>query len=101
MIRVTFELLPGGDATRARVIGLLEIANIGGTYLFGDYLVTAKKTPPFKDALEAAWRRAQTIPTEEDEEVLVGRVEGHHRQRRGVYDLAYRALRDLVGSRNP
>ena len=29
MIRCTIEMLPGGDSSKARVIGLVEIANIG------------------------------------------------------------------------
>ena len=28
MIRVTFDLLPGGDASRARTMGIMEIANV-------------------------------------------------------------------------
>ncbi len=48
MLRCTIELLPGGDASRARVIGLVEITNIsGGIGDFGEYAVALKKTPPF------------------------------------------------------
>ncbi|VTZ26737.1 hypothetical protein MPC4_80178 [Methylocella tundrae] len=60
MIRVTFDLLPGGDANRARTIGIMEIANIGihgdGT---ADYAVALKKTPPFAGALRAAWKKGK------------------------------------------
>jgi len=28
MIRVTFDLLPGGDESRIRTIGIMEIANL-------------------------------------------------------------------------
>lgn len=103
MIRATFELLPGGDETRARCIGVMEIANIAmrpdGT---ADYAVALKKTPPFRGALKAAWRKGRVAGGDraldaalagEDDEMIVALAEGHHRTRRGVYDLLYRALR--------
>lgn len=94
MIRCTIELLPGGDETRARTIGLVEIANdLSGTLDLGNYAVTLTKTPPFRGALKAAWKRGTVQRQAEDDEVLSGRVEGHHRTRRGVYDLLYRALK--------
>lgn len=106
MIRITFELLPGGDARRARTIGLMEIANLrthpNGT---ADYGVVLTKCPPFAGALKAAWRKGQLRSDEdgvisqviagEDSEAMIAHVTGHHRSRRGVYDLAYRALRAL------
>lgn len=106
MIRVTFELLPGGDARKARTIGLMEISNLrvnaNGT---GDYGVVLTKCPPFKGALRAAWRKGYLSGDEdgviaqvtagEDSECMVAFVTGHHRSRRGVYDLVYRALRAL------
>lgn len=112
MIRVTFELLPGGDETRARTIGLMEIANVGvrldGT---ADYAVVLKKTPPFSGALTAAWRKGKItddnglvngVIAGEDEEGVVALAEGHHRTQRGVYDLLFRALRACgLDRRNP
>lgn len=92
MIRCTIELLPGGDESRARVIGLVEIANIGGTVELGTYAVILKKTPPFAGALREAWRRGR-YASGEDDEVIAGEVVGHHRTKRGVYDLLYRALK--------
>jgi hypothetical protein len=92
MIRCTIELLPGGRETGKRIIGLVEIANVGGDLLHGDYVVVLKKTPPFAGALRAAWRKGGFDPTAADQEVLAGRVEGHHRTKRGVYDLLYRGL---------
>ena len=106
MIRVTFDLLPGGDARKARTIGLMEISNLrvhaNGT---ADYAVVLTKTPPFKGALKAAWRKGllsfdgdgviAAVTAGEDSECMVAHVTGHHRTRRGVYDLAYRALRAL------
>lgn len=103
MIRVTFDLLPGGNADRARTIGIMEIANIqtrpDGT---ADYAVAMKKTPPFAGALRLAWKRGQVSSDDralnavlagEDHELLTALAEGHHRTRRGVYDLLFRAMR--------
>ncbi|MCB1462117.1 MAG: hypothetical protein KDJ90_06755 [Nitratireductor sp.] len=102
MIRVTFELLPGGDAEKARTIGLMEIANIktlpDGT---ADYGVVLTRTPPFRGALRAAWRKGALrfddravngVVAGEDDETIIAQVSGHHRTRRGVYDLTFRAL---------
>jgi hypothetical protein len=102
VIRVTFELLPGGNADRARTIGLMEIANVetraDGT---ADYAVVLKKTPPFQGALKWAWKRGRVAAVDgviarcidgEDDDAIVALVEGHHRTQRGVYDLLYRAL---------
>ena len=103
MIRVTFELLPGGKETGKRTIGIMEVANIT-TRLDGtaDYAVMMTKTPPFSGALKAAWKKGRvtfddralnSIIASEDDELITGLVQGHHRTRRGVYDLLYRALR--------
>jgi len=102
MIRITFELLPRGVESRARTIGLMEIANIA-TRLDGtaDYAVTMKKTPPFAGALQEAWRKGRLTSADsvingvlagEDEELITALVTGQHRTRRGIYDLFYRAL---------
>lgn len=102
MIRVTFELLPGGREAKARTIGLMEISNIG-TRLDGtaDYAVVLTKTPPFAGALKQAWRKGKLQDSDgiisaaiagEDDETIIATVSGHHRSRRGVYDLAFRAL---------
>lgn len=112
MIRVTFELLPGGNADRARTIGIMEVANVA-TYLDGtaDYAVALKKTPPFSGALRAAWKRGRVTSDDralngvlagEDDELLTALVAGHHRERRGVYDLLFRALVACgLSKRNP
>lgn len=89
MLRCTIELLPGGDESRARTLGLVEIANVGGTEQLGVYKVALKKTPPFRGALKAAWRKGDT----RDSVVLTGNIAGHHRTKRGVYDLLYLALK--------
>lgn len=93
MIRCTVELVPHGDENRKRTIGCIEIANVGGTANVGNYAVVLKKTPPFAGALKAAWRRGVFAAGHEDDDVICGRVEGHHRTKRGVYDLIYRALK--------
>ena len=113
MIRITFELLPGGDASRARTIGLMEIANLR-THANGtaDYGVVLTKTPPFTGALKAAWRKGRLhsdddgvinqVTQGEDSEAMIAHVTGHHRTRRGVYDLVFRALRACrLDTRNP
>ena len=102
MIRVTFDLLPGGDESRTSCIGKMEIANIK-THPSGlaDYVVVLTKTPPFAGALREAWKKGRLTAdgvvngamTGEDEEMIIALAEGHHRTRRGVYDLLFRALR--------
>jgi hypothetical protein len=102
MIRVTFELLPGGSEDHKRTIGLMEIANVA-THLdnTADYAVVLTKTPPFNGALKQAWRKGRLSRNDamingatigEDDEAIVALATGHHRTRRGVYDLLLRAL---------
>lgn len=112
MIRVTFDLLPGGNEGNARTIGIMEIANIqtrvDGT---ADYAVAMKKTPPFSGALKTAWKKGRVTSGDhvlngalsgEDEDLIVGMVTGHHRTRRGVYDLLFRAMKACgLEVRNP
>ncbi len=80
-----------------------EIANIK-TRLdnTADYAVVLKKTPPFSGALREAWRKGKVTSDDvsinraaafEDEDCIVSLVHGHRRQKRGVYDLLFRALR--------
>lgn len=104
MLRCKIELVPGGDESRARTIGLVEIVNVGSRADgLSDYAVVLKKTPPFAGALRQAWRSGRMtssndvyltdVDVGEDEEAFYARVSGHHRTRRGAYDLLYRALR--------
>lgn len=93
MIRCTIEMLPGGSEEKKRTLGIVEIANVGGTQSHGDYAVVLTKTTPFAGALKAAWRRGKLMVGHEDEEIIVGGVEGHPRQSRGVYDLLFCALK--------
>lgn len=112
MLRCTIELLPGGDATRARTVGVVEVALLDvDDANRGTYAVVLKKTPPFTGALRHAWRRGRLTRDEtravgcepgEDDDAVVARVAGHHRTRRGAYDLLYRALRACgLEARNP
>jgi len=112
MLRCTIEILPGGNESRARVIGLVEIANIGGDVDgLCNYAVTLKKTPPFSGALKAAWKKGVLSEADgainaamaiDDDELTVATVSGFHRVKRGSYDLLFRALKACgLGSRNP
>lgn len=112
MMRVTFEMLPGGDETKARTIGIMEVANIA-THLDGtaDYAVVLTKTPPFNGALRDAWRKGKLtsdsraingVMAGEDDELITALAQGHHRTQRGVYDLLFRALKACgLDRRNP
>lgn len=100
MLRCRIELVPGGVEERARLIGVVEIANVGGTPQVGNYSVVLKKTPPFPGALRAAWKRG--LLKGEDDDAIAASVEGHHRTQRGSYDLLYRALKACgLDKRNP
>ena len=103
MLRCTIELLPGGDEAKAHTLGLVEIANVGGTEQVGNYRVVLAKTPPFRGALKAAWRKGLLQGNySEDDQGITGVVVGHHRTRRGSYDLLYRALKACgLDKRNP
>lgn len=112
MLRVTFDIVPGGDETRAKTIGVMELANIE-TRLDGtaDYAVVMKKTPPFRGALKEAWRSGRVTSDDatvngviagDNDELLTAFASGHHRTKRGVYDLLFRALRACgLAERNP
>ncbi|MCK5013232.1 MAG: hypothetical protein KAS66_05390 [Candidatus Omnitrophica bacterium] len=92
MLRCTIELIPSGVEANARPLGIVEIANTGGDMELGDYTVTLKKTPPWKGALKSVWKKGKLTVGYEDEEVIVGGLEGFHRQKRGPYDLLFCAL---------
>ena len=89
MIRVTVELCPGGDESKARVLGVGRIANdlwdsVVTNGAQGSYIATFSKWAPKQGE---TWKRAQ--------------VSGFDRIKRGPWDLLYLALRRAVGSRNP
>ena len=97
MIRVTVELLPGGDASRPKHLGTCLIANdledsSESDGRLGSYLIALSKWGrPITSIRTAAqrdvWRR--------------GRITGFRRRSRGPWDLLYLALRETVGDRNP
>ncbi len=82
MIRVTIEVLPGGDATLRRHVGTIEIANDGtGNEESGNYSIRLSK---FGNPGQT-WIR--------------GVVRGFDRIRRGPYDLLLQCLDATVGHR--
>lgn len=83
MIRVTVELISAVDESRSRVLGIAEIANVGGDAERGDYDVRLSKWAP---------KTAQTWKK--------GTVTGFDRVNRGAWDLLFLALRACVGTRN-
>jgi hypothetical protein len=101
VLRCTIDLIPRGDESRKRTLGIVEIANDGtGAPERGNYRVVLTKTAPFPGALRAAWKKG--LLEGEDDDAIAAYVEGHHRTRRGVYDLLYRALRACgLDKRNP
>jgi len=83
MVRITIELLPGGDEGRKRHLGTALIVNDGtGTTSRCSYYVKLSKW----GAPNITWKK--------------GRVEDFDRKKRGPWDLLYLALRNIVGSRN-
>lgn len=93
MLRCTIEMIPKGQEGKAYPLGVVEIANVGGDMLHGNYAVVLKKCPPFKGALKDAWKKGNLQVGKEDEEIIVSGVQGFHRQKRGVYDLLFLALK--------
>lgn len=82
MLRITIELLPGGDDSAPQHLGTGYITNDGkGTQGSGNY-----------DCSFSKWRSAEVWRR--------GRVVGFPRKTRGPWDLLYRALRNAVGGRN-
>lgn len=81
MLVVKVEVWPFGDKDQARQLGEARIAlqsvtpDNHGSY---SYTLNGPK--------KAGWRH--------------GRVEGHHRTKRGIWDLLYRVLRHAVAERN-
>jgi hypothetical protein len=110
MIRVTIEMLPGGDAAKARVLSVIEMAQIDnrsdGT---ADYAVAAMKAAPFAAPLFQAVQRGRAtlvvgggiaFAAGADADMLTGFVKSHERAR-GVHVLLARALRALGLEDNP
>jgi hypothetical protein len=85
VLRYTIELVPKGDESRKRVIGVAEIANVGGTKTIGNYSVRLRGGTSTWTGL-GDWRR--------------GSVQGFPRLRQGAWDLMYRALHACIADRN-
>jgi hypothetical protein len=83
MIRVTIELIPQGDESRKKNLGVVEIANDGqGTQTHGNYMVKLSK---FGKPTHT-W--------------IKGIVQNFPRKTKGPYDLLLQALIATVGHRN-
>jgi hypothetical protein len=83
MIRVTIEMLPLGDVTKARHMGTIEIANDGtGDAKTGNYKVRLSRM----DSPKRAWK--------------TGAIRNFSRTLTGPHDLLLCALMSLVGDRN-
>jgi hypothetical protein len=93
MIVVKVELWPKGDANRAKTLGVASICNVGGDLALADYECrlfkwrdkTVEKLV-LKPLAKDTWKR--------------GRVEGFGRITQGPWDLLYRTLAVLIGTRN-
>lgn len=83
MLRITVELVPYGDETRKRHLGTCEIANdASGTPTRGNYNIAFLQ----RGNARRVWKKT--------------RVEDFPRTRLGAWDLLFRALQTIVGSRN-
>ena len=93
MIRITIELYPRGDYNAAKTLGVMDIWNDGtGDIKTGNYKFCAWKAGTPKDILhinnailKAKWN---------------GIISNFPRKRLLVWDLLYRCLKELFGSRN-
>ncbi len=89
MLRVTIELVPHGDESRSRVIGIGQIANDGTGNMqignYGNYEVVLFKSPEYSKS-PGTWKK--------------GQVKQFDRKRLGPWDLLFRALAATVGNRN-
>ncbi len=95
MIVVKIELWPGGDESKAREIGRIDIANnLKGDSNRGTYTVVLHKR--LGKVKRGIWKQGMVdIDNAEKFE-----IEGFNRINRGPYDLLYLALKKLVGNRN-
>jgi len=86
MIRITIELISAVHPSRSKILGIAEIANDGSSNspFVGSYNVRLNKMAPKEREL---WK--------------IGRVVAFPRKKKGVWDLLYVALRNIVGPRNP
>jgi hypothetical protein len=79
VIVIRMELWPRGDESKKRLLGVAQIANVGGTADLGDYDATIFKSPEYATR-PGVWKR--------------GQVSGFHRRSRwvGPWELLWLAL---------
>jgi hypothetical protein len=79
VIVIRLELWPQGDESKKRLLGVAQIANVGGTADLGDYDAIIFKSPEYATR-PGVWRR--------------GQVSGFHRRSRrvGPWELLWLAL---------
>lgn len=84
MLVIDMQIYPVGDKTRARSLGKMEIHldAVDPSHLIGEYSYKIRK-----------WTKGEGVWRE-------GKVRGHHRKKRGPWDLLFRCLLDAVASRN-
>ena len=85
MILVTVELISAIDGHR-ETLGTATIANVAGTHDIADYNAVIFKGKKYSQDAGGVWKR--------------GYVEEFPRLRLGPWDLLYRALKNMVGTRN-
>ncbi len=93
MIRVRIELLPFGDASKARLLQELLIANVGGTADAGNYSVALSHSTTIKP--EAGFPDHQR-PTPA-QTWKKGKVDAWSRKKKAPADLVMRALMSCLG----
>ena len=93
MIRVTIELWPFGDKTKARILGVMDVwNNASGDRKSGNYNYCAWKAGTPKDLPH----NRRTISSAK----WAGQVTKFPRQKLLVWDLLYRCLKVSFGARN-
>lgn len=105
MLRVTIEILPGGDVHSRKTIGSIDIANIF-TYEndLADYAVAIKKTPPFGNAMFDAYEAYKIdyekgylryVEEYDGPDLTTGKVKKHNRIKESAYTLLRKSLQNL------
>lgn len=88
MMRITIEMIPGGDEAKAQTLGVAEITNLGtGDHDLGNYEVLIFKSRTYSTTA-GIWKRARVFRFPRSS------------RRLGPWDLLFRALRGAVGDRN-
>lgn len=89
MIRITIEMVPLGNEKRAYVMARGIIGNdSSGSVARGSYNAAISRVSHRRPLNTGGWWK-------------IAKIEDFPRTRLSVWDLLYRALRELVGERNP